>query len=431
MPDMYRLVENIRLPRMAEVRCEFDRSAVEDVPEAVRAELGRPEIDAMIRPGMRIAVGVGSRGLASLREMVKTLVGELKKRGALPFIVPSMGSHGGATAEGQTALLKSLGITEETAGCPIRATMETVPLGTVHVPELDVDLESFIDKNAYEADGIITIARVKPHPAFKDTIESGLCKMFVIGLGKQKGAQNCHTAANGRMGRVVEAVASANLPKCKVLFTLGTVENAYDRICLLKAVPRDEMIETDKAMLKVAKERIGRLPFQSLDVLIAKQMGKEISGEGLDPNITGRRAIGPLPGGPTIGKVGVLALSDESDGNVVGIGAVDAITEKLYKRIDLNISYANALTTGGLHNVKLPMILKSDFEVIAACDHANKLRDTSKARMVLIKDTLHLSKLYCSESLKEEIAADPRLTVLGEFKPLEFDENHDLVIDWG
>lgn len=427
---MYHLLKNIQLPKVARVKCEFDRSEVADVKAALQAELARPEIEARVKPGMRIAVGVGSRGLANLEVMVKTLVDKLKELGAEPFIVPTMGSHGGATAAGQQSILAALGITEETMGCPIRASMETVELGTVQIPDLNTSTRTYIDRNAYEADGIVTVARVKVHPAFKDTLESGLCKMLVVGFGKQRGAQAYHTAANGRMGRVLEAVAPHIIKNTKVLFAVGSIENAYDRICDIRAVPAEEIVETDKAMLRIAKERIGKLPFDKMDVLIAKQMGKEISGEGLDPNITGKRANGPILGGPKITKIGVLELSKESDGNIVGIGAVDVITERLYSRVNLSISYANALTTGGLHNVRIPMTLASDEEVIRAAVHSSKVPDTSMAQLVIIKDTLHLSELYISEGLKDAIEADPRLTLCSAFEELPFSPTGDLLINW-
>jgi len=430
MATMLHLLKNVQLPKVAHVKCEFDRSEVEDVAAALLKELERPEIAGCVKPGMKIAVGVGSRGLASLETMVKTLVEKLQELGAEPFIVPTMGSHGGATAEGQKAILSSLGITEETMGCPIRSSMETVELGSVHIPDLDTDTKTYFDRNAYEADGIVTVARVKVHPAFKDTLESGLCKMLVVGFGKQRGAQAYHTAANGRMGRVLEAVAPHIIRNTKVLFAVGSVENAYDRICDIRAVPAKEIVETDKEMLVLAKERIGKLPFNKLDVLIAKQMGKEISGEGLDPNITGKRAIGPVPGGPKITKIGVLQLSKESDGNIVGIGAVDVITEKLYSRVNLAISYANALTTGGLHNVRIPMTLASDEEVIRATVHSSKVADTTKAHLVIIKDTLHLSDLYISEGLKEAVEADSRLTLCSGFEELPFSSSGELMIEW-
>lgn len=430
MASMMHLLKDVELPYFAKVRCEFDRTEVLDVEATVRAELHQPEIVNMVKPGMKIAIGIGSRGLAELPLITRILVEELRALEAEPFIVPAMGSHGGATAEGQKAVLAHLGITEETVGCPIRATMETVALGRVEIPEIGKSCETYLDKNAYMADGICMIARVKVHSSFKDVIESGLCKMFVIGLGKQKGAQTYHTVANGRMGRVVENVARVNLPKSKVLFALGTVENAYDRICELKAVPRDQIIEKDKAMLRVAKQRIGKLPFDQMDVLIVEKMGKEISGECMDPNITGRRATGRFEGGPAVTRLGVLQLTDTSDGNVVGIGAADAVTEELYRRIDMNISYSNALTTGGLYNVKLPMVLGSDFEVIAACHRSTKVTDSARSRIVLIQDTGHLDCFWCSEAFEKELKTYPNITRLTEYAPLPFNERGKLLIDW-
>lgn len=429
MATMYQILKNISLPQIARVQCEFDRSEVSNVSEAVQSELRRKEIAECIKPGMRIAVGVGSRGLASLPEMTKALIDELILRGAKPFVVPTMGSHGGATAEGQEKILASLGITEDTMGCPICSSMETVELGEIAVPELNVTTHVYFDKNAYQADGIVMVARVKPHPAFKDAVESGMLKMLAIGFGKQRGAQAYHTAANGRMGRVVEAVASHNIRTCKVLFALGTVENAYDRVCDVRAVLAKDMVEVDKEMLIEAKQRIGHLPFDRLDVLIAKQMGKEISGEGLDPNITGRRATGHLDGGPQITRIGVLELTPESDGNVVGIGAVDVITEKLQKRINFDISYANALTTGGLPNVRMPMVLKNDWEVFAAATHSAKLLDTTKARLVLIRDTLHLSSIYISKALAEEVKQSQNVIIETAFEDIRFDADGNLAMD--
>lgn len=430
MATLYPLLKDVSLPKIARVKCEFDKSEIHDVSATLLQELHHPEISRCIRPGMKVAVAVGSRGLASLEDLVKTLVNRLKEQGAEPFIVPAMGSHGGATAEGQREILASLGITEAVMGCPIRSSMETVTLGTVRIPELNRETETYMDRYAYEADGIIPVARVKAHPAFQDEIESGMCKMLVVGLGKQQGAQAYHTTANGRMGRVVNAVAAHHLKKCRVLFAVGTVENAYDRVCRLRAVLAKDMLQTDKELLVEAKRRMGRLPFDCLDALIVHQMGKDISGEGLDPTITGKRAAGPVPGGPQITKIGVLGLTQASDGNVVGIGAVDVITERLRSGIDYQISYANALTTGGLHNVRIPMVLANDDEVIRAAVLSSRVPDTRKARMVFIQDTLHLSDIYISESLREEAEADGRISFKEDFHEIPFSGSGSLLVDW-
>lgn len=428
MADMGKMMDIIKLPKIAKVICDFDSSKIEDVETHLISELSKPEIKAKLKPGMKIALGVGSRGIADLVLMAKTIVKQLQSYGADVFIIPTMGSHGGATAEGQLAILNSLGVTEESMGCKIVSSMETVDLGEVEIPELGAKTQTYCDKNAYNADGIVLLNRVKVHPAFKDTLESGMCKMIAIGLGKQKGAQAYHTAANGKMGRVVEHVAKSNLEKCKILFAVGSVENAFDKICMLKAVPNEKLIEEEKQMLCYAKKRIGHLPFNTLDVLIAKQMGKEISGEGLDPNITGKRGNGHLEGAPVISRIGVLQLSDVSDGNVVGIGAVDAITEKLYSRINFDITYKNALTTGGHPNVRIPMTLKNDRQVIASCLHGAKLQDTTKGKMILIKDTLHLSEIYVSEIFKEDIEKNPTMKIVGQFEEIPFDNDGNLTL---
>lgn len=415
-------LKDIPLPRMVKIRQTFPNPVIADIAETIKKEMAKPEIAGKLRPGMRIAVAVGSRGVAEIPTIVRSVVDELKKQGALPYIVPAMGSHGGATAEGQKGVLADLGVTEESAGCPIRSSMEVVEVG-----RLAKGLPVYFDKNAYEADGVIVICRVKPHTAFRAANESGLVKMITIGLGKQKGAESCHAYSFKYMAEHIVEMARISMEKTPILFGVASVENAYDQPAKLVAVPVEKLIETDQELLVEAKANMPSLPVKQIDVLVVDQIGKDISGDGMDPNITGRYPTPYASGGPEINKIAILDLTERTHGNANGMGLADFSTRKLADKVEFTKTYANGLTSGEANPTKLPMILENDRDCVKAAIKTCYALDRNKARVVRIKDTLHLGELYVSEALVEEVAKLPNVTILSEPVELDFDKDGNLI----
>ena len=370
MDIVKQLLQGIPLPRLAKIRQAFAASEVADVAETLRDQLAKPGVIDTVKPGMQIAIGVGSRGVAEISTLARVTVEEIKKRQGLPFIVPAMGSHGGATAEGQRQVLANLGVTEETVGCEIRSSMEVVELG-----RLDNGLPVYMDKFAHAADGIVVINRVKPHTSFRSSNESGMVKMITIGLGKQKGAESCHAYSFKYMAEHILAMSAISLARTPILFGVGTVENAYERIARVVAVPANELVEVEKGMLIEAKANMPKFMFDQFDVLIVEQIGKEISGDGMDPNITGRYPTPYASGGPDIAKIAVLDLTEPTHGNANGMGAADFITRKLADKINFKMVYANGLTSTVVGPTRMPMVLDDDRDAILGRDE-----DVQRAR---------------------------------------------------
>jgi hypothetical protein len=410
------LLQNVSLPKVVRVRQSFPTKAVGDVAASLRAELSKAAIASRIKPHMRIAVAVGSRGVAELPLIVRIVVEELTKLGAEPFIVPAMGSHGGATAEGQTAVLAGLGVTEESAGCPIVASMEVVELGV-----LANGLPVLMDKQAMQADGIVVINRIKPHTAFSGPIESGLVKMITIGLGKQKGADSCHTFGFGHMAQNIVDMAAVKLRQAPFLFGVGTVENAYDKIAKIVAIPAEAIIGTEKELLAVARENMPRILFSPLDVLIVDQMGKEFSGAGMDSNITGRASTPYVALSQKTSRMAVLDLSEQSHGNAVAMGLADITTRRLFDKIDFEYTYANALTSTVTLGGMIPVIMESDRLAIQAAVKTCNAADSSRIRLVRIPNTLHLEEIYISEGLLEEARQNPQISLCSAPEDFMFD----------
>ncbi len=379
-------------------------------------------ITERVRPGMSIAIAVGSRGLADLPILVEATVRGLKAMGAEPFIVPAMGSHGGATAEGQALLLNGMGVTEEAVGAPIRSSMETVALGN-----LPNGLPVLMDKHAMEADGIVVLNRVKAHTSFSAPIESGLAKMITIGLGKQDGAASCHAMGFTHMADNVADMARIKLDQCKILFGVATIENGYDRICHVEVVPAEAIMDREPELLKLSKARMPRIMFDPLDVLVVDKMGKEFSGTGMDPNITGRATTSLVQSRLSVTRMVVLDLTAKGGGNATGIGLADATTRKLYEKIDLVATYANHITSTVMSGCKIPMILDSDRMAIMACVRTCNVMDLSTLRLVRVANTLHIGEIQISEALLPEARANPDIEILSEPEPMAFDAAGDLV----
>jgi hypothetical protein len=415
------LLRDVTLPRMVRARQVFPGAALPDVAAALRNEMRAPVIAGRIRKGARIAVGVGSRGLAELPLLVSVVVDELKRRGAEPFIVPAMGSHGGATAEGQASLLGALGVTEASAGCPIRSSMETVQLGA-----LANGLPIFMDRIAMQADGIVVINRVKPHTSFSAAIESGLVKMITIGLGKQKGAEACHAPGFGQMARNIVDMARVKLREAPILFGVASVENAYEKVSRVAVVPAEEIIEREEQLLVEARANMPRILFNPIDVLVIDRMGKEYSGTGMDPNITGRASTPYVNTRQEVGRMVILDLSERSHGNATGMGLADICTRRLLGKVDFEATYANHITSTVMGGAKVPVTMESDQRAVQVAVKTCNVADLASLRLVRIPNTLHLEHIEISEGLLAEAMRTPGIEVAGEPHHWDFDAEGNL-----
>ncbi len=357
-----------------------------------------------------MAIAVGSRGVADIAVITREAAGLVKSRGGAPFIVPAMGSHGGATAEGQKEVLEQLGVTEAFTGAPILSSMEVAEVG-----RLPNGLPVYTDKHAYEADKVIVINRIKPHTAFRGPVESGLMKMITIGLGKQKGAEAAHAYSFKYMAEHVPEMAKAVLSKVPVIFGLGILENAYDRTAKIAAVPAEKLEEAEPQLLLEAKALMPKLLLDPIDVLVVDEIGKDISGDGMDPNITGRYATPYASGGPEIARIVVLGLTDKTHGNANGLGMADVTTREAFEAIDWEKKgYANALTSTVMSVVKVPMFLDTaELAVKAAIKTCNAF-DLHHVRLVRIHNTLHLKEIWISESLLPEAKDRKYIEILSE-----------------
>ncbi|MBS4177893.1 lactate racemase domain-containing protein [Lederbergia citrea] len=416
------LLKDIPLPKMVKVRQRFGNQKIDRLEEKLREKLNKENIVQQIKPGMEIALAVGSRGIDRLPELTAVTVKFLKEMGAKPFIVPSMGSHGGATAEGQTAVLKHLGVTEESAGCEIRSSMEVVKLG-----ELPNGLPVYLDKHASNADGIVVINRVKPHTAFRGPVESGVMKMISIGLGKQKGAEACHQLGFKYMAENVPAMAKMIMEKKPVLFGVATVENAFDKVAEVEVLAAAEIEQKEIELQKLAKQLLPKLLFDELEVLVIDEIGKNISGDGMDPNITGRYPTPYAHGGPNVNKMVVLDLTHETEGNANGVGTADFTTQRVVDKMNLEVTYANGLTSTVVAPTKIPTTLGNDRMALQAAIKTSNILDFSKVKMVRIKNTLEISEIEVSEALLEHVKKHPEMELISELYDLEFDGKGNLI----
>lgn len=409
-------------PRMAKVRQKIEAPKLEDFVSEIRNELRRAGIQELVKPGAEICITAGSRGIANIPEIIATVVDEVKKCGGKPFIIPAMGSHGGGTPKGQIEVLEHLGITPETVGAPIRATMEVVEIG-----RLENGTPVYIDKYAAQSDGIIVVGRVKPHTDFKDRIESGLMKMMVIGLGKQKGAEMIHRYQAEGYHKLLPEAAKLIMKNSPVILGLAVVENARHEIAIVRALRPEEIEEEEPKLLEKAKDLMARIPFKEIDLLIVDEMGKNISGTGMDTNVTGRFWVPGEhePRAPKIKRIVVLDLTEETYGSAVGIGLADLTTQKLVSKIDYQATFLNALTAGWPETAKIPPFLPSDRDAIAVALQLCGPVDPKDAKVVRIKNTLELEEFWISESLVKLVKEDPELRekieILEEPKEMQFD----------
>lgn len=419
-PFVADLVKNVTVPRMFRVRQIFPRNKIEpeEIPGIIKKLLSEEKFSSQIKPGMKIAITAGSRGIANNALTTKCIADFIKSKGAQPFVVPAMGSHGGSTAAGQREILRGYGITEEYLQCPILSSMEVKKIG---VNEEGKDV--YIDKYAAESDGIVIGCRIKPHTAFRGPYESGIMKMMAIGLGKQYGAEVCHEAGFKHMAKNVPLFGKAIIRLAPVLFAVPTIENAYDETCKIVAVNADEIEEMEPALLKEAASYMARILVDSCDVLIVDEIGKNYSGDGMDPNITGTFCSPYATGGIAAQRVVVLDLSKETHGNGIGLGFSSATTKRVFDKLDLASMYPNAITCTVLGGVRIPIIMESDKEAIQVCIKSCNEIDKTRPRVVRIPNSLHLEHIMLSEDYLEEIKGMETIEIESEPMDLPFDED--------
>ncbi|HVP44932.1 MAG TPA: hypothetical protein VMT32_00065 [Bryobacteraceae bacterium] len=406
-------------PRLLLVRQHFPDRSIREVRPAVLNELVSSPFSGRTKPGARVAIGVGSRGINNIATIVRAVVDFWKSKGARPFIFPAMGSHGAATAEGQADVLAHYGIIEATVGCPVVSSLDVVPVG--RTPE---GIEAFMDRNAFDSDGVMLVGRVKWHTDFAGNIESGLFKMMAIGLGKFAGAQRYHTYAY-KLGleHVIRSIGRQVLASGKILGGLAILEDANHNTAQVTAVPVEAMESREEELLRLVKSWMGRIP-TDLDVLILDEIGKNISGAGMDTKVVNRGVYGqynPWPDAPRIERIFIRGLSDLSYGNGVGLGMADVVSDRLLAKIDWNPTRINSLTASTPAAIRTPIHFPTDRECLKAIAPTVGKHDLKEVTYGWLRNSLELGLLAMSENLRPQIERDPNLEILGPPQPVEFD----------
>jgi hypothetical protein len=411
--------------RLLNIHQKFPDRRIADIPSTVHKELAGAGFGDHLKPGARIAIGVGSRGIANVATIVKSVVEYWKSRGFSPFLFPAMGSHGAATAEGQADVLAHYGIIEETMGCPVISSLDVVPLGST----LD-GIEAFMDKNAYDSDGVFLIGRVKWHTDFAGKIESGLFKMMAIGLGKFAGAQRYHTFAY-KLGleHVIRSVGRQVLKSQKILGGMAILEDANHNTAQLTAVPVEQMEQKEEELLALCKSWMGRIPVKEVDILIVDEIGKTFSGAGMDTKVINRSVNGeynPWDTAPKIHRIFVRGLSNRSYGNGVGVGMADVINDRLLKVIDWTPTHINSLTASTPAAIRTPAHYSTDRLCLGKFWPTVGKFEQKDVTIAWIANSMELAHLRLSENLLSEIAANPMLEIEGEPEEFDFDDTGNL-----
>lgn len=424
MADYEELLNHIEIPRFAKVRYHKEQPRIEDISSAVQAVFDKLGSENRIKKGMRIAVTAGSRQISDYAVILRGILNELKKLGAEPFLVPAMGSHGGATAQGQINVLKEYGVTEESMGVPINSSMETVSLGIAKN-----GMEVRMDRFAYEADGIVLFNRIKAHTGFRGEIESGLMKMIVIGLGKQYGANICHGAGPENMSANIQCIADFALHHSNILLGIGVVENGYHQTYKIEGAWAENIFAKEKELLQESKKLMLSIPFQKADVLIVDEIGKNIAGEGMDPNITGRSYfIGNKA--PYFESIAVMDITKESEGNGTGIGNADVISWRAFEKFRMEMTYPNCITSRDSKTNKIPVVMPNDKQTLQYALQICYGIDREKGpRIVWIKNTLDLEYFYISKALISEANSIEGMEIIEDCLDVSFDESGN-VMSW-
>jgi len=411
------------IPPLIPVRQRLPEACLHDIPGALVDALGRLRLQQKIRPGMRIAITAGSRGITNIPMILRTAVAYVRHLGATPVVVAAMGSHGGGTAPGQLAVLATLGITPESIGCDVLGGVETVELGRTAQ-----GLAVHMDRFAAACDGILVINRVKAHTSFHGPLESGLVKMLVVGLGKPAGAAQFHRLGPQRLSGALAEIGAAIVDRMPVLGGIAILENGREETADLIPVEPGEMIQIEPALLRRSKALLPRLPVRELDLLIVDEMGKNISGTGMDTNVIGRMGIhGVADGEPDIQRIVVLDLSNGSHGNANGMGLADFITRRFREKIDFEATYLNTLTATFVHRARMPIVMESDRAAIVAALESLGSPGTDQVRVIRVPNTLLLEHVRISPAVLAEIVKRPDIEVLGSPEPLRFDADGNLV----
>lgn len=407
-------------PEVFRVRQHFEAPQVSDVPATVTDELAKLNLGEKIKPGQRVAITCGSRGIANIHLIIKAAVDHIRSLNAIPFIVPAMGSHGGGTADGQRQLIEGYGVTEEFLGCEIHSSMETVIVCNA--------AEGFpvhFDKHAFGADHVVVVGRVKPHTGFVGEIESGLMKMMLIGLGKHNGAKIYHRAImNYSFGQILRSVAREVLAKCRIVAGIGIVENAYDQTAKIEAVAPLDFETREKQLLILAREWLPKLPFKTADILLIDEIGKNISGTGMDTNVIGRKYNDHVAWEnewPKVKRICVRGLTEATHGNATGIGMAEFCRSRVVQQMDVNITRINCLTGGHPTAAMLPLDYETDKDVLDAMLPLIGLADPPAAKLMWIHNTLEVAELECSVAYYEEAKTRSDLTILTKPRALPFD----------
>lgn len=410
---------------MVEIEQKLTANRLIDIPSKIYSELEKYLPVDRLQPGAEIAITAGSRGISNMIEILRVCVSYLKNAGYKPFLVPAMGSHGSATAQGQIEVLEHLGITEESVGAEIRSSMEVELLGYTEKGQ-----PVYMDKNAFHAEGILVINRIKAHTAFRGKVESGLSKMITIGLGKRKGASFVHSDGALQMAENIEDVSLFALQNSPILMGLAIIENGYDETADIVGVEKNHWHEKESELLQYSKSMMPSLPINNIDVLIIEEMGKCYSGTGMDPNIIGRWRIDgvPEPVRPSVSRIVILDIADQSFGNAQGIGLADFTTQRLIDKMDRKSTYTNALTATYLRRAMLPMIYETEQEAIetAILSLGPKIKK-ELINIVQIPNTLHLSRISVSLPVLTELEKTDRDYIVNDRRKLSFDQFGNLV----
>ena len=417
------LLEAVPIPRVARVRQRFpdEHIPADRLPEHILALLAKKGVAAGLRPGMKIAITAGSRGIQNIPLILRTLVAFVRSLGAEPFLVAAMGSHGGATAQGQREVLAGLGITEESAGCPIRSSMEVVSAG-----RNAEGAEVFMSRDAAQADGVIVCNRVKAHTCFRGPCESGLMKMMAIGLGKQAGADHCHREGFQNMAKNIQLFGSTVLNALPVLFGVDILENAFDHTAEVVVLDREEIPKKEPEYLAKAMALLPRIYVPECEVLVVDTIGKNFSGGGMDANITGTFVTPYASGGLRSQRVAVLDLSPESHHNGTGCGMAHATTRRFFEKMDFEQTYPNVITSTVIENVRIPMVLRNDREAIQVCLRTCTGAGPQGPRLVRISNSMEIEHIYLSEQYLPQIEECPYLERESELMDLPFDGEGNL-----
>lgn len=411
-----KVLAGVEFPKVLRVRQKFTKDGIRDVSALLNEKLDRENLRARIKPGMTVVLTGSSRQVANMPEVLRELASFVKKQGGKPYIIPAMGSHGEATAEGQREILIGYGITEDFCGCPIFSSMETVQVG--HLENGD---EVCVDKFAHDADAVVVVGRIKPHTAFRGPYESGLVKMMAIGMGKREGADSLHRSGFGVMGERLPKYAKVVFDHCPVVLGVGLIENEFDQTCRVEVLPAEEIFEREPELLQYARSRMPRLLFPETDILVVREIGKNFSGSGMDPNVTGTFGTPYASGGIKKQRTVVLDISAESHGNFIGLGKADITTKRAFEKLQTNSTYLNMLTSTVLEVGKIPMVMEEDRMALQAAIKTLTGVDKDRIRVVCIENTLSLEDILISKPLLDEACSMENVEILEPPRDLAFD----------